>query len=100
LQIGSKPGQQVFQRREGNDFFVVMDEPARMLYLYRTVETLLRPRLATTLEYQDKHWYWAETTGMMYILEEANSISMENATVDNASEYLEELELGIVDVAI
>ena len=97
MQLGSKPGQMVFQRREGSDFFVVMDEQARMLYLYRTVETLLRPKLETTLQYKDMPWYWAETTGMMYVLEEANSISLQHATVDNASELLEELEAGIVE---
>lgn len=94
MQIGSRPGQQVFQDRQGGDTFLVFSPEDCMLYLYRTVDTLLCPSITAFEEEQDKPYFWAENSGMMYVLSEISQRSFEDAqTVEKAQDILEELEV-------
>ena len=60
----------VFQAKRGGDVFLVLDADETTVTLYATVETMLRPTSAVFLEYAGHPYYWAEETGMMYVLRE------------------------------
>jgi hypothetical protein len=99
LQIGSKQGQRVFQSKVGADLFLQLDENDLTLRQYVVVETLLQPRADTVLSYMEKPFYWADTTGMMYVLEERGCESYAQVkTQDDALDILEDLKVNIEDV--
>ena len=93
MEIGSKPSEKVFQARQGGDTFLVLDIENRMLYLYKTVDTLLCPSMAAFDEHKDGLYFWSETTGMMYILSavsEASFARMQDK--EDAEHIIESLE--------
>jgi hypothetical protein len=75
LHIGSKPGEKVFQGRQGGDTFLVLSLADRMLHLYQVSETLLRPSMELFEEASKQPYFWSETTGMMYVLSEVSYCS-------------------------
>ncbi len=96
MQIGSRPGQKVYQDRLGGDTFLVYSPDDTMLYLYQTVETLLCPSITAFEEEQDRPYFWAEATGMMYVLSEVSRTSFADVeTVAEANEILEDMEVHI-----
>jgi hypothetical protein len=46
-----------------------------MVRLYKTVETLLCPSMQAYDEHEDKPYFWAESTAMMYVLSEVSNAS-------------------------
>lgn len=94
MQIGSRPGQKVFQAKLGGDTFLVCDMADCMLYLYTTVETLLKPKRKIVYELQDTPYFWVKETGMMYVLSEVSQGTFEHVEdVADANNLLEDMEV-------
>ena len=85
-----------FQRRDGGDTFLVLDTETQKIHLYVVVERLLCPSADTVSEYEDRPYFWHDSTGMMYILEE-HSVARVNRVrnVEQANVVLEKLEQGL-----
>jgi hypothetical protein len=96
LQIGSKPGEKVFRSRQGADTFLVCDMENCMLYLYKTVDTMLRPSIEAFAEQQDMPYFWSDSTGMMYVLSEVSQRSFADVdSVMHAQGILENMEVNL-----
>ena len=67
-----------------------------MLYLYKTVETLLRPSIEAFAEQQDRPYFWSDSTGMMYVLSEVSQKSFADVdSVMHAQGILENMEVNL-----
>lgn len=99
MHIGSKPGESVFQGRQGGDTFLVLSPEERMLYLYTTVETMLCPSISAFEEEMEKPYFWAEATGMMYVLSEVSRSNFAHIEdVQDAEAVLEYMEENLKTV--
>jgi len=99
LQIGSKPGQSVYQNRQGKDTFLLLDLADCMLYLYVTVDTLLQPSAEAVAELQDTPYFWVKKTQMMYVLSEGNRCNFEHIqSKEEADDIIEDMEVAIAQV--
>lgn len=99
LQIGSKPGEQVFQARKGGDTYLVFSAEDRMLYLYTTVETMLCPSITAYEGEMNRPYFWAESTGMMSVLSEVSRCSFAHVEdVEDAKDVLEFMEVNLGSV--
>lgn len=86
----------LFRSRQGGDVFLVVDLTENMLYLYKTVETMLRPTIAACVEQGDRPFFWAQATGMMYVLSQVSCRSYEDIQHGySAEEILWELESSL-----
>lgn len=93
MQIGSKPSQSVYQAKRGGDRFLVLDRQDMTVHLYVTVETLLPQHASTFKQYADKPYFWVQESGMLFVLQEVQSKSYEDAFVPgNAENILAEME--------
>lgn len=84
----------MFQAKQGGDTFLVFSPGDCMLYLYKTVETMLCPSITAFEADKDKPYFWSENTGMMYVLSEVSQRSFEDVKdVPDAEDILEDLEV-------
>lgn len=96
MQIGSKPNEHVFIARQGGDTYLVVSFDECMLYLYKTVETLLCPGITVFEEYMERPYFWSEDTGMMSVLSEVSRRSFAHIEdADDAVDVLEDMEVSL-----
>ena len=88
MQIGSKPSEKVFRDRQGGDTYLVMDTEEGMLYLYVTVDTLLRPGMDVFCARQEEPYFWHEDNGMMSILSEVSRRGFANLEGQQEAEQI------------
>lgn len=71
----------------------MLDIEGRMLHLYQTVETLLCPSIQGFEDYHNQPYYWAEATGLMYVLKEVSTGNWAHVEdIDDARDVLQGME--------
>jgi hypothetical protein len=100
LQIKTKPGESlVFQSKIGGDVIVELWLETKTLFVYRTIETMMRPSTTAFNEYAGQPYFWSAKTGMMRILKEVVRASYNDvATPEDGERIFNAVEMYVAEL--